>query len=184
MKPYDRNYFIKRGTFFPLFKALIFTLFIKAFLRPKTLLDVGCALGEVVRFTSRLGIRSKGVDISQAAVSQINSSLNSRCRIGSILNLPFKDKMFDVVSCLALLEHIPEKDTKEALKELLRVSQKYVLLQICVKDNPFEQDHYLLDQTHVNVRQSNWWIETFNDLGLKFKTISRTGVFLLYTTLL
>lgn len=180
MKPYDKDYFIKRGTFFPLLKALIFSLFIKAFLGPKTLLDVGCALGELVWFTSRLGIRSKGVDISQAAVSQINSSLNSHCRIGTILNLPFQDNRFDVVSCLALLEHIPEKDIKEALKELLRVSQKYVLLQICVKDNPLEQDHYLLDQTHVNVQKSNWWIGIFNNLGLKFKTISRTGVFLLY----
>lgn len=179
VKRFSKDYFLKRGKTFPIIKGLIAALFIKAFLRPKTLLDVGCALGELVWFTSRLGIKSKGVDISSEAISQLNSSLKPSCKVGSILNLPFPDKRFDVISCLALLEHIPAKKAKKALKELLRVSRKYVLLQICVKDNPLEGNHYLLDPTHVNVRQNRWWIEKFNDLGLKFKTISRTGVFLL-----
>ena len=181
VKRYNRDYFIKRGNFFPLLKGFIFALFIRVFLRPKSLLDVGCALGEVVYFATKLSIKSEGVDISNEAISQQSFSLRSNCKIGSVLNLPFQDKSFDVVSGLALLEHIPERETVRALEELLRVSKKFVLLQICVKDNPFEGKHYLLDQTHVNVQQSNWWIKTFDDLGLKFRTIPRTGLFIFRT---
>ena len=180
MNSYDKNYFIKRGKFFPLLKALVFVLFIKIFLRPKSLLDVGCALGEMLQLASKLGIKSWGVDISRAAISQMTPSLRSRCQVGSILSLPFKEGSFDIVSCLALLEHIREEDTEKALREVLRVAKKYVLLQVCVKDSPFEGKHYLLDSTHVNVRKNRWWVEKFNDLGLKFKTIPQAGVFLLY----
>jgi len=40
--------------------------------------------------------------------------------------LPFKDKSFDVVSCVSTLDHVP--NPKKAFEEVCRVAKKYVLI--------------------------------------------------------
>lgn len=177
---YDEAYFAKRGTFFPEIKGLIFAIFIKLFLKPKNLLDVGCAEGKLVKWATRLGIKAYGVDISSDASLKAEASIRHKCKVADLLNLPFKNNEFKAISCLAAMEHIDKENANQALNELLRVSKKHVLLQICVEDNPFERKHYLLDSTHVNVKKSSWWIKKFQELDLKIKlAIPKLGVFLL-----
>lgn len=177
---YDKTYFQKRGMFFPEIKGLAFSIPIKLFLNPKTLLDVGCAEGKLVKWAARLGIETYGIDISEEGFSKAKVFVRRRCRIGDLLALPFKDNQIEVVSSLAVMEHIDKENTTKALSELLRVCQKYVFLQICVKDNPFEGKHYLLDPTHVNVEESFWWTEKFKKMKVKVKfTIPKLGLFLL-----
>ncbi|MDD3178668.1 MAG: class I SAM-dependent methyltransferase [Candidatus ainarchaeum sp.] len=50
--------------------------------------------------------------------------------VGDIRNLPIKDKTYDVVCAFEVLEHIPFSDFKKAIKELKRVSKKYVIISI------------------------------------------------------
>lgn len=179
-KSYSRSYFQKRGRFFPEIKGLFYSLFIKLFLRPKSLLDVGCAEGKLIKWGLRLGIEAHGTDVSSAGFVGSEAVIRSRCQTGDILKLPFKKNQFKTLSCLALMEHIEARKTSRALKELLRVSEKYVLLQICVKDNPLEGKHYLLDPTHVNVRESVWWTKRFRELRLKVAfTVPKLGLFLI-----
>lgn len=108
------------------------------------------------------------------------NEVRKRCQTGDILDLPFKDSQFELVTALAVMEHIDKGKTQKSIKELLRVSSKYVFLQICVKDNPFEGEHFLLDPTHVNVENSTWWIKKFEELKLKVRFgVPRLGIFLL-----
>ena len=178
---FDRQYFQKRGSLFPTIKALFYSALVKLAFRPKTLLDVGCARGEFVRFTTRLGIDSYGVDISEAAISQVPPYLKERCLVGDISELPFNDDRFDLVTSFATLEHISQEKSERVIKELLRVSRKKVFLQICVCDSPLERKkHYLLDPTHVNVQTSAWWKDKFSEWSVDYREICpRLGVFIL-----
>ncbi len=59
--------------------------------------------------------------------------------------MPYKDKEFDLVLCTEVLEHL--EDPKRALKELIRVSNKYLVLS--VPNEPL----FMLAQL---VRGKNW----------------------------
>lgn len=177
---YNQSYFAKRGVLFPEIKGLFFAFLIKLILNPKTLLDVGCGEGKLVKWATKFGINARGVDISLAGFGKEEKRLRQRCFEGDILELPFKNKEFEVVSCLAVMEHVYEKETSRALKELSRVSQKYIFLQICVKDNPLEEKHYFKDVTHINVQNSSWWLRRFQSLKIETKfSLSKFGWFIL-----
>ncbi len=179
-KDYNKAYYKKRGTFFPEIKGFFFSLLIKILLRPKTLLDVGCAEGKMIKWGLKLKVDTYGVDLSSKGFEKAKEVIRSRCQAGNLLELPFKNNQFEVTTCLALMEHIEARKTSKALKELLRVSEKYVLLQICVKDNPIEGKHYQLDPTHVNVKKSDWWVKKFQKMKIKVAlALPKFGLFLL-----
>lgn len=50
--------------------------------------------------------------------------------IGDIRKMPFPDNSFDSVCAFEVLEHIPFDDVSVALKEMFRVSKKYVLISV------------------------------------------------------
>lgn len=77
------------------------------------LLDVGCGNNELVRTYRNSGARetSRGVDVYPwAGVDQVITDAG---------RLPFPDASFDTVSCLAALNHIPNRS--EFLKDTSRV---------------------------------------------------------------
>lgn len=48
--------------------------------------------------------------------------------IASASNLPFKDRSFDVVVCLDTIEHLPRRMRDQAIKEMIRVAKKRVII--------------------------------------------------------
>lgn len=86
------------------------------------LLDVGFGHGFIEEY---LGTESTfdlyGIDISQKAVKKLQKAVNGDFKVGSILEIPFTDKFFDVVLALEILEHIPPHNTFKAIDELHRV---------------------------------------------------------------
>jgi ubiquinone/menaquinone biosynthesis C-methylase UbiE len=50
--------------------------------------------------------------------------------LGSVTSLPFEDKSFDVVCVFEVLEHLPYDDFDKSLKEIYRVSKKYVVISL------------------------------------------------------
>jgi hypothetical protein len=49
---------------------------------------------------------------------------------GSVLNLPYKSDVYDVILCAQVLEHLPFKYFDSSLKELHRVTRKTVVLSL------------------------------------------------------
>ncbi len=178
---YNQSYFKARGRWFPWTKAFFFASWIKLFCRPRTLLDVGCARGELVFCSRFLGIKAFGIDISPDALRQVPRAVKNFCYHGSITALNFKKNSFDFITALALLEHIPHHNLGQALRELERVALKGLVLQICVPDSPWERNrHYLRDPTHVNIRPSSWWQKVFQQRYWRFREIfPRSGLFLI-----
>ena len=49
---------------------------------------------------------------------------------GSVVDLPFPDRSFDVVGCFEVLEHLPGDLPRRALSELARVARQAVVLSV------------------------------------------------------
>jgi len=80
------------------------------------ILDVGCGDGVLVEKLRKDGYKNTfGIDSNFASKDVI---------LGNILNLPFKNKSFDIVLCLDVLEHLTFMEQKKALLEIQRVVKK------------------------------------------------------------
>jgi ubiquinone/menaquinone biosynthesis C-methylase UbiE len=97
---------------------------------PKRVLDVGCAKGYFVNHLREAGIETTGIDFSHYAVSRAPDSARVHLAQGSVLNLPYPDRSFDLVTCFETLEHLWPADVDQAMRELHRVSSRMVFASI------------------------------------------------------
>ena len=113
-----------------------------------SILDVGCGEGFTLNRLREKGIGEKleGIEYSQDAID-LGKNMYPGVKItkGDIHSLPYKDNSFDLVLCTEVLEHV--KDPDKALRELVRVSKKYLI--VSVPNEPF----FMFAQL---VRGKNW----------------------------
>ncbi len=105
-------------------------------LQPDSILDVGAGEGFTLATLKQrhIGKKLEGLEYLESAIAlgkKYNPSIH--LRQGTIYSLPYKDNAFDVVLCTEVLEHLEEP--QKALKELVRVSKKYLILS--VPNEPF-----------------------------------------------
>ena len=101
----------------------------------RTLLDVGCGNGLFLKHLSEMKERSFerlcGTDRSKTALACVQAE---RVR-ASIDLLPFSTDEFDAVSCLEVLEHLPQTTFIGALNEISRVAHRYILVSVPYNEN-------------------------------------------------
>lgn len=91
----------------------------------KSILDIGCGEGSFLN-TLQDSYSLVGVDISRTALKHLEKQ-KIQSNIGS---LPFKSKNFDLVSSLEVLEHLTQDTFANAVSEIKRVANKYVILSV------------------------------------------------------
>jgi len=100
-----------------------------------TLLDAGCGNGLFLKHLRSLGTRSfkrlVGVDRSAAALEHVDTE---KVR-ASLDALPFANREFDAVTCLEVLEHLPQEIYSGTLDEIARVAGRYVLVSVPHDEN-------------------------------------------------
>ena len=86
-------------------------------------LDAGTGTGMYLRELSRLGIQCTGLDASQAMLDQSRKYLETPIPLicGSVAQLPFPDRAFNLVTACRVLSHV--SDLGRALNELGRVTR-------------------------------------------------------------
>jgi len=133
--------FVKHTSQNPLQKLLInnfYNYLVSAIkdLEIKSVLDVGCGEGFTLNKLSEEGIGEKleGVDFLKKAI-EIGKKLHPKLTLkqGNIYKLEYKNNSFDLVMATEVLEHL--EDPKRGLRELVRVSKRYLLLS--VPNEPF-----------------------------------------------
>jgi hypothetical protein len=146
--PYDRN-----NTQLVHFFATVADQVIRC-LQPRTVLDAGCAMGFLVEALWDRGIQAHGIDVSSYAISNVRRDIRPYCRVASLTD-PIEGA-YDVVTCIEVLEHMPEIDALAAIDHLTAVTDT-----ILFSSSPTDVD----ETTHVNVRQPIWWLQQFQQRG-------------------
>lgn len=142
-------------------------------------LDIGCGRGTFIAYLVDLGINAQGFDFSEFSVN----NLYSRCpkervrRHDATLAWPYGDSVFDLVTALDIFEHLYLEDIDKVIDEMLRVTKKWVFLQIAgINGGSGAMIHdkcYILKRGekisvrlegmavagHVTVQTKEWWID-------------------------
>ena len=90
-------------------------------LEPEKVLEIGPGLGLFKSVASVFGLRIDTLDIADDLKPDI---------LASATDIPLADKSYDVVCSFQMLEHIPFDMTIDALKEMARVSKKYIVISL------------------------------------------------------
>lgn len=81
-------------------------------------LDAGCGSGRTLQELADYG-QVSGIELSPEAAELARERGHGDVRIGRLEELPWQDGTFDLITCLDVIEHVPDDVT--ALLELLRV---------------------------------------------------------------
>ena len=95
------------------------------------ILDAGCGEGFLSCLISNDVPYAKviGIDASADAIRMAGALNKEICfQQGDIYKMPFADKMFDLVVCTEVLEHLDKPN--QAVQELLRVAKNAVLISV------------------------------------------------------
>lgn len=82
-------------------------------------LDVGTGCGYLIKLLNEHGAQAYGLDISEYAVANSHGNVV----LGSVVDIPFKDNLFDVVHSQGLWGYFPEEDIVKAWNECKRVGK-------------------------------------------------------------
>ena len=125
-------------------------------LRPRRVLDAGCAIGMLVESFWDRGVEAHGRDISEYAISQVRQDIRQYCEVGSIAE-PFHGD-YDLATCIEVLEHIPEEIAIAAIREISRAAPRLIF-----SSSPLDIE----EPTHVNVKPTIWWLRRFAEAGMR-----------------
>lgn len=119
---------------------------------PASSIDVGAALGFLVKSLTDLGVDAYGVDISEYAVS--NNLAPDRCQHDDITQpgTPLLARSYDIATCIEVVEHIDARYERIAIHNLCRLADIVVF-----SSTPSD----FVEATHVNVRPLAHWMELF-----------------------
>jgi SAM-dependent methyltransferase len=86
-------------------------------------LDVGCAKGFLLYEFHKLGMKVRGIDISEYAIQNCKPEVKSFLSVGEASSLPFRNKSFDLVVSLGTIHNLDAGGVVKALKEIERVGK-------------------------------------------------------------
>jgi|JFJP01.1.fsa_nt_gi 2-polyprenyl-3-methyl-5-hydroxy-6-metoxy-1,4-benzoquinol methylase len=119
-------------------------------LRPKTVLDVGCGIGFLVKKLRKVGVKAFGFDVSKYAISQVPSEIQPYCWVGLATD-DFSEN-YDLITCIEVVEHLPFVESMKAIENIC--SKTDVIL---FSSSPFDYR----EPTHFNVQPPEIWASQF-----------------------
>jgi len=136
---------------------------LKGHFNPRSVLDVGCSIGVLVKAFRDLGIESYGVDFSEYAVSHAPREVRpflSRVDVDRE-KLPFEEGRFDLITMLEVLEHL--HDHRHLIREARRVLRDGggVFVTTPLESSPWEP-------SHINIHPRKFWVEEFENFGFRY----------------
>ncbi|PSC75409.1 methyltransferase type 11 [Micractinium conductrix] len=127
-----------------------------------TVLDAGTGNGGSVRAMRLRGKAAFGIELSQAVLERDAPDLLAAGYVeqGSLTNLPYQDKQFDLVFSSDVLEHIRPEEADQVVSELVRVAKRHIVMSISLKS-------YQNVDLHSLLRPRAWWEAKFEAAGAR-----------------
>jgi SAM-dependent methyltransferase len=120
----------------------------------KTIIDVGCGDGAVVRHLARLGAAAIGIEVSEGQLERARKQAGEGedYRVASGESLPFADASARAVLFMKSFHHIPRQSMLAALEEAARVLEaggQLIVIEPLAGGNYFEAMRPIEDETGV-----------------------------------
>lgn len=123
-------------------------------IRPRTVLDAGCAMGFLVEALRAQGVDAFGIDVSDYALDRVREDLKPYVRHASIGD-PLSQR-YDLVVNIEVLEHLSAPEGQRAIANLCQASD-----DILFSSSPYD----FKEATHSNVQPPEYWAELFAQHG-------------------
>ena len=135
---------------------------------PETVLDIGCAYGELVKGLTNLGVEAYGIDGSDYAISNSDPTIRSKLFKVNLNSdpFPFDDKIFDVIGSFYSVEHI--HDIEFFAKELHRTLKDDGVAWFLTPNEGLEGRN----DTDVFTNTFDGWKEIFEERNFKVTKFS------------
>lgn len=145
---------------------------IQGSINDKKILDIGCGVGDFSFMFAKMGADVSGIDISEEAIKKAKERSEKEhflCNflVTSIKDVDFPTQSFDIITSMAVLQHILDYD------ELLLSAQKMVDLlktggYICLWETaPISLNQNMKDSEYMCFRTRKEWIEIFERKGVR-----------------
>ena len=127
-------------------------------------LDVGCACGYSSQVLDLLGYDTCAVDLSRWGVRQAKQSVRGYFLVCDAQSeLPFKDGIFDLVTCFDVLEHL--QFPVNAIQHMLRICDGTL---VCTTPNktvekPVRKIMGDYDESHISAKSASEWEKSIKD---------------------
>lgn len=146
--PFERRDYGKRERFRPNYRQLGQALV--EVVDFETHLDVGCGQGLLMSVLTTLhGKNCQGIEGSAAAVEFADPAVRDKISVAAISELTL-GKQYDLVSCVEVLEHIPEEASDAAVRFLTHSSSKWIYFSAAIPGQG--------GTGHINCQPSIYWI--------------------------
>lgn len=127
--------------------------------QPKSVIDVGCGLGEWLHVFQNAGIEQVlGLNGSWVKLENLFINPNFFQEINLINPKPIQGK-FDLILCLEVAEHLP-KSSAETLVEFLISLGNTIIFSAAIPGQG--------GQNHINEQWPSYWADLFSKHGFKF----------------
>jgi len=135
-----------------------------------SILDVGCGKGFTMKIIKKRFRRKRiftvGVDQFAPYLRYCMKEMTHDILINTnIESLPFKDKSFDVILCLEVIEHLKKEDALRIIENLRKLARKQVIISTPVGVCHQEE----IDNNPCQRHESSWNPEEFKKLGFKVR---------------
>jgi len=141
-------------------RAPILVQSILKILAPRSVLDVGCAVGELVKEFTEQGVVARGLEGATTSVPFLlvpeKMVLFHDLRLPIVLN-----ETFDLVVCFEVAEHIEPEYADQFLSNLRSFSSRILMSAA----PPGQGGHH-----HVNCQPYQYWIDKMSVFGYRFVT--------------
>ena len=149
-------------------------------------LDIGAGIGRISLILAKLGAETTSVDISSAMLKRLSQRARtagqSKCVHtiqSSSHEIPLPDRAFDIVTCLGLLEHLPEPVRRATVAEAARLVKRSGKIYMVVNnvENPFLSRNYPLkrqrsDGYFVSLVGLPWLRKTAHEYSLSLRILA------------
>ena len=145
---------IYKGGFFKnrhkmIWRVPIFCDAIMSIFNPKSVIDIGCAIGDFVRGFEDRDVYAFGIEGSEACVPFMQTRNYNICDLRENL---FFDERYDLCMCLEMAEHVEPEYADMLIKNLCKLSNNLLISMA----PPGQKGHH-----HVNCQYINYWDDKF-----------------------
>jgi len=148
------------------FRGIVWHVMIK---NVTSVLDLGCSNGSMGRVLKLHDpdLIVVGVDVHVPYLKRIKrGGLYEECIAAEASHLPFKDRSFESVLCIEMIEHMRKDDVKELLAQIEKIARKQIVISTPVGNPP---EGGSKDRNVFQFHKSEWTPDELRRLGYKVR---------------